>query len=446
MLVLAAGVLLANRLRATWRERILAASVLVLSLCPAAEAITPLSVIIGAGGVALFVLKMTGNGRVAPPVLASRMTILLTAGLSRIGRHRKRWRRPHHLNTLKNLGAASASWLAPMGLGLVFVVIFSEANPIFWSWVSVLDPRSLLASLEPRRLLFWVLLGIFLSPFVRVPAFVRARIESEDIHILPESWFVETAFIVRSLVVLNAVFALQTVLDMIYLWGGAQLPEGVSPAADAQKAAYLLVVSALLAAGFVLLATRNAAEGAMSRLVRKLIYLWIAQNVVLIFSAILRLDLYVETFSLTRLRLAAFIWMGLVVAGLVLIVLRLVLSRSNRWLVNANLIALAIALYGCSIVDLNRIIADYNVVHSREVSGRGGALDRNYLCGLGASALPAIDTFLAGRKKERRGGWVMLDLANCAETLRRELHRGSGDWRSWTFRKHRLRDDLAMLM
>ena len=60
-----------------------------------------------------------------------------------------------------------------------------------------------------------------------------------------------------------------------------------------------------------------AAGGQDSPLLRNLVYLWIAQNVMLFVSSMLRLDLYVEEYALTELRLAAGVWMGLVAVGLV---------------------------------------------------------------------------------------------------------------------------------
>ncbi len=62
----------------------------------------------------------------------------------------------------------------------------------------------------------------------------------------------------------------------------------------------------------------GAAE--QSKVIRPLVYLWVAQNVMLVISSILRLDLYVQTYLLTYWRVAAFIWMLLVAAGLLFIV------------------------------------------------------------------------------------------------------------------------------
>jgi hypothetical protein len=439
LVLLATAVVAGNRLRATPREWMLAGAVLFVSLVPAVETIGPLSVSFGFAGLAGFALVATGNARVPWPACLRRMAVLLTADLCGIGRRYGRWRRSHRTGTLPRPFAAVGGWLVPLAFGLVFVVLFSLANPVFWSWVSLLDLRSLLAELEPLRVLFWLLVGTFVWVFVRVPTFARPGREGRGTEVARRDWRLGAGLIVRSLIVFNVIFALQTVLDAIYLWGGAELPEGVSPAANAQKAAYLLVVSALLAAGFVLAAVRDTDEARSGRIVRGLVYLWIAQNVVLVLSAILRLDLYVEVYSLTRLRLAAFVWMGLIVVGLILIVLRIALSRSNGWLIKANLLALGIALYGCSVADLDAVVAKYNLRHSREISGQGMPLDRRYFCSLGPSALPAIDAFVRTQAARLHGGRTEPVLNGCATEFRLTLTHGSLDWRAWTFRSHRLR-------
>ena len=115
----------------------------------------------------------------------------------------------------------------------------------------------------------------------------------------------------------------------------------------------------------------------------------------LLVSSILRLDLYVQIYLLTYWRVAAFIWMGLVAIGLLLIVARIVLNRSNEWLIRANLITLTATLYTCSLINLAPMIAQYNVRHGWEASGKGSAIDMNYLFRLGPQALPAIDRAIA---------------------------------------------------
>ncbi len=97
-------------------------------------------------------------------------------------------------------------------------------------------------------------------------------------------------------------------------------------AAYAHRGAYPLIVTALLAAACRLITMRPGSETSGDRLIRALVYLWTAQNIVLVISSILRLDLYVSIYSLTYWRVAAFIWMGLVAVGLVLI-----MARHRAW-------------------------------------------------------------------------------------------------------------------
>ena len=98
-------------------------------------------------------------------------------------------------------------------------------------------------------------------------------------------------------------------------------------------------------------------------MIRPLVYLWVAQNVLLVASSILRLDLYVQIYSAHLLARRGLYLDVLVAFGLLLIVARIVLNRSNEWLIRANLITLTATLYICSLVNFAPMIADYNVSH-----------------------------------------------------------------------------------
>ena len=154
-------------------------------------------------------------------------------------------------------------------------------------------------------------------------------------------------------------------------------------------------------AGGRLRSRRNEARrpGRAISVIRPLVYLWVAQNVLLVASSILRLDLYVQIYLLTWWRIAAFIWMLLVAFGLLLIVARIALNRSNGWLIRANLITLTATLYVCSLVNFAAMIADYNVSHSREAA-RQGRWNRYKLS---ASPWPSG---LAGHRQGHCASWL----------------------------------------
>jgi hypothetical protein len=130
---------------------------------------------------------------------------------------------------------------------------------------------------------------------------------------------------------------------------------------------------------------------------------------------------------------AAFIWMLLVAAGLVLIIARIALGRSNSWLTLMNLGALALALYVCCFINFPALIADYNVTHSRDMKGPGIDLDLGYLASLGPQALPALDRYLDNRKPVST--WWLTGKRNGLAAMHLDGTRG---WRAWTFRNWQL--------
>jgi hypothetical protein len=148
------------------------------------------------------------------------------------------------------------------------------------------------------------------------------------------------------------------------------------------------VVTTLLAGVFVALAMRPGSGAAKSAAIRALVYQWVAQNVAMVVSSLYHLDLYVRVYSLTYWRVAAFVWMGLVAVGLVLIVVQIVARQSSRWLVSANTIAVAATFYAVAFVNLDYLIADFNLRHCQEAAGGGASLDVAYIASLVPGAIP----------------------------------------------------------
>jgi hypothetical protein len=199
-----------------------------------------------------------------------------------------------------------------------------------------------------------------------------------------------TNLIVRCLIAMNLVFALQLVLDSRYLVLGQDLPEGMSYAEYAHRGAYPLIATAILAAALVLAVFRPGGIAQRSKLAVWLVILWIAQNIVLVASAAWRLQAYVEVYTLTRLRVAAAVWMLMVAGCLALMLWRIARSRDNNWLTGWAMGWGIAVLWVCSFVPFDPLIANYNVRNCKEMGGEAGALDLAYLESLGPDALPAV--------------------------------------------------------
>lgn len=341
------------------------------------------------------------------------------------------------------------AWIVPLALGIVFLALFASANPMIEHWIKAINLSGGTTQLNLRRIVFWFVVLSFVWPFVHLRLSARRKaVEPQQEQVPTTDDMVDAASVqptqlvgatavFRSLVLFNLLFAVQTVLDVLYLWAGIALPDGMTYATYAHRGAYPLIVTALLAAGFILHASNVEQTPQRKRLVDLLIIIWTAQNLMLVLSSILRLDRYVEAYSLTYWRVAAFIWMALVALGLVFILLRLVLRRSNDWLVRVNLVALASVLYLCTLMNFAAIVADYNVGDCREMGGKGPYLDADYLVSLGPQALPALDRYIA------IGPDYPTPLKMQRENLAYKHHAALNSWQAWTIRRWRLQRYLA---
>jgi hypothetical protein len=313
----------------------------------------------------------------------------------------------------------------------LFLALFSAANPLISNAFARVDLLVVVGGFSITRLFFWLLVTLFVWSFLRPPHTMLEppRANAGDFT-LPG---VSPASVALSLAAFNLLFALQNGLDIAFLWSGAPLPGDLTLAAYAHRGAYPLIATALIAALFVLVTLRIGTPTGESPLVRRLVYVWIAQNVVLVASTMLRTFDYIEGYSLTRLRIAALIWMALVAIGLVLICVRLWRRKSAPWLINANLAAALLALTACSAVDLGAMAARWNVRHAREVGGSGVRLDLCYLGNLGPSALlPLIEleSRPIGPRFRERVAWTR-------NLIMDRLATSQGDWHGWTYRNAR---------
>ena len=353
-----------------------------------------------------------------------------------------RWvqRHPRAGRQLMKVATALAWWFFPVAGGVVFIALFAFANPVIGRWVRIgFDDVLTLFDwlplyLQPGRVALWASVALGAYGVLR---YRRMRVRRREtvppvITAMPlVTWWNGQGMIIRCLLVFNAVFAVQSFLDVIYLYGGAALPEGMTYAHYAHRGAYPLMLTAVLAGVFVLAAFRQGGAAERSPWARRLVYLWILQNLFLLASTIWRIWLYVDVYSLSRWRVAAMTWVLLVGLGFCWIIGKIVWRRDNTWLWRMNGLTLYAVLLACAFINFDGLIADFNVRHCREVTGEGVSIDLDYLHELGPEALPAL-AWLRDQPKTDR-----ISIDRTAGELRVELQHAVSDWRGWTYRRWR---------
>ncbi len=320
----------------------------------------------------------------------------------------------------------------PVTLAAVFIYLFSEANPVLAAALAKLDwSYWTRIFLSPGRWLFWGAVAAVIWALLR-PRFRLSKPVTMSLASIGTAAWVSRRSLVFSLVLFNIIFAIQNGFDVAFLWTGqGNFPAGVDYADYVHAGAYPLIVTALLAGGYVLLTFDNTQIALRSHAATALVTVWVLQNVFLVASSIDRTLNYVESYSLTTLRVTALIWMGLVAAGLLLILARIYLNRSNMWLININALVLTGVLYACCFMNFGGMIAQYNVHHAREVGGKGVTLDLGYLRDIGPDAIPALRWYVAKLEE----GWNRAYAGVVLKELEDNLARDTSDWRLWSLRK-----------
>ncbi|MEM1264707.1 MAG: DUF4173 domain-containing protein [Pseudomonadota bacterium] len=384
--------------RAALQARCMSFALLVVAVLPAIEHAQSLSLGILALGTLASLAILSGSnatlGRLAA-LLRSLPTRGLVDGARAVGACRV------------GPGRLMRDWALPTGGCLVLVWLLVAANPLIAHGLE--DAGALFSDPDAgRRVLFWS--GVALIVYALVTP------GPNPVHIHRPTGTVpgvNARSVARALVLFNGVLGVQTALDATFLWQGAALPEGMSYAAYAHRGAYPLLATATLAGVFALIA-RPFLDHAV---LRGLMVVWLLQNLALTVSAALRLSAYVEAFGLTYLRVHAALWMGLVAAGLLLVVWQIWRRRTGQWLLFHAAGLAVLVLYSASFVNFAHVIAATNLA-------RSGPPDVAYLCALPSTAEAALAE--AGLQCPGRA-------------------REAGDWREWGFRTWRVEASLTAL-
>jgi hypothetical protein len=411
----------------TSRSGKIALALLVLSLIPALEFIQPLSLLILGLGLATFTL-WCANAWLAPPFKA--------LGLMLLGPIAATWdlptsvyKTPLRQGLGARLGRVARVLVVPLGLGAVFVALLAFANPVVQSWFAG-GSSFRLPDIDGKRVLFWLICTLVIWPYVAPTSLSHlAQNAPRDLAVTPArlpNALLNVSSVTLSLVLFNLIFAVQNVMDAQYLWFHRALPEGMTYSEYAHRGTNALVATALLAGGFALI-VRQLSERPLLRL---LLGLWLVQTLIVMVSALMRLDLYMDAYGLTRLRLTALLGMGLIAAGLVLIGWQIWRRKSNSWLLGMIGAVTGGALYGLCFINVSALIASQHLGRSLKSPN---LFDERYVCvELGREAHLAILEFEAATKRKV----CMLRASEAPHVT---------DWREWSFRHARMESEIATL-
>lgn len=206
------------------------------------------------------------------------------------------------------------------------------------------------------------------------------------------------------LAALNLLFAAFVGVQLATLFGDDDhvlRTSGLTYADYAHEGFGQLLVVAALTLGVIGAALRFGPSGARVA-VRALLAVLVVLTFVVLASALHRLDLYLDAYGWTRLRVAAG-WALVLVGALLAVALGGVATNRLRWIPRAAVLTVAAALLALVAADPDRRIAEASL----DRAARGATIDASYLRSLSADAAPALPARLAPPPPGRDGwgGW-----------------------------------------
>ncbi|WP_328620129.1 DUF4153 domain-containing protein [Streptomyces sp. NBC_00354] len=289
-------------------------------------------------------------------------------------------------------GVDRSRWLPVAKAALVAVVLlvlfgalFASADAAFADLLSGLTPDVSVGDSPVRFLLF--LLGALLALAAARAAAAPSRWDRIRVAPGKPRSRVEWAL---PLVVLNLLFAGFNAVQLAALFGGYDKvleSTGLTYAEYARQGFWQLLWATLLTLAVIALALRWAPRAGAGdrRFVGVVLGTLCALTLVVVASALRRMDLYVDAYGLTRLRVsvaAMELWLGLVI---VLIMAAGVFGASRLPRAVAGSAAAAVLAFG--LLSPDGMVAEKNVARFQQ----DGKIDLAYFQSLSADAVPALD-------------------------------------------------------
>lgn len=267
------------------------------------------------------------------------------------------------------------NWLAiviPAAVLLIFSTIFILANPDLLTRVSeglrqaVETLRQWLADFAPGPLevcfwfaVAWIASGLLRPLLTAALGDERATGEpaGEAQRLAPAPLFEVFRNTLAAVVVL---FAVYLAFEFATMWSRV-FPPGALSGYCHQGAAWLTVALALATAILSVVFQGQTLRDPRLAVLRRWGAVWSIENFVLAFAVVHRMSIYAEFNGMTRMRTVGLLGITAVVAGFVLVLVKISRSHSFLWLVRRQLWALAFCVYLYAVLPVDALVMSYNV-------------------------------------------------------------------------------------
>jgi two-component system, OmpR family, sensor histidine kinase BaeS len=332
-----------------------------------------------------------------------------------------------------------AAWALPTVL--VFFLLLANADPTFEAWRSQgLDALRNLTFLP--RMVFWLLLSVLMLGRLSLSAQRRTVTmpNAGAVNFRAHRTATERSIALGSVALL---FALFLVLQLNVLFGdpGGRTGSGMTFAQAVHRGFVELTAVVTLTALLILVLDAAALRAAAERKVRVLSVILLAQCLLILASAWVRLLGYEQAYGYSILRMYLHVYIIWVGAGLTLLAWEVATNIEAQRVVRRAIVAGLVCLTAVAYVNLPAWVVERNI----SLYEQGSALDRHYLVyGGGLDALPTIERLLPRLDVRDRSSVQCLIQQRYGGD--RGMLREPEHWFEWNLRRRAARAALTRLM
>lgn len=301
--------------------------------------------------------------------------------------------------------------LLPIMIVFVFIQIYRFGNPIFDNYISKIN-----FDFISFEWLFFTFSGLWLM----IVFFKHVQIESlhifdvsksNDLPNLTEENHQETYWSkvisisselytgVLLLGLLNVILLTLNSLDIFFVLIRGELPKDVNLSTYVHDGTNAIIISVVMASLIILFYFRGYLNFHKNNSwLKRLSYIWIVQNVILVTLTFNRNWLYIHNYGLTYKRIGVFVFLFLVIIGLLTIIFKIKDLKNNWFLFRQNAWSLYLVLAFYSLVDWDSIITNYNINYFQ--GKKKFEIDQRYLVELSHTNLTQLFEFYLVEQKK----------------------------------------------
>ena len=269
----------------------------------------------------------------------------------------------------------------------VFFVMLMSADMIFRQYTSDIFDQLLVAETIGRTILILFCSLFFAGAYTYVFLAERGAPSSPTWTLPKRNYHVELSIVLGCV---NALFLLFMLVQFAYFFGGGQYVEakGFTYSEYARSGFFELIDVAVLSFLLMVIADRfgrneSAGHGLLFKCLAGGV---VAQTLLIMLSAFMRLSLYEGAYGFTELRLSSHLFIVFLAAVFLLLLYKTVIDNNERAFALRTLIVMILSVAALNVLNPDSFVARQNVTRFHKT----GKLDTRYLSELSSDATPEI--------------------------------------------------------